>query len=690
MNISWEWLIELVDLSNIKPEDLAEKLTLAGLEVENISDNSSKNIILEISTTANRGDTLSVIGIAREISAVLDRPLIFSQAKLPLHMHHQNIVKNDHHHSYSIRGSITNIRTTHTPKWLKQRLKVSNIEPSNILEDIQNFIYLKWAQHIDFFDLDSLSCNNSDALYTGFKTGFGTLNEPFLTKEGQLITDHTCEIITINNSKKPIALAGITTRAEYAANPKTTNLLLQISKFNSKFINQATQTLNLDTNNSHIHKKDLKTIDLLDAYSECVFLITSLCLGSVQNTVYMHRNNCIYPYIKLSTQEIVSTLGPNFIKKNNNLTSVENLYINIFKKLRFIIWIKTKYLIIETPLDRIQDVSRGIDLIEEVSRIYGFNKFNGTIPYYKEYGLKGKQHNRIAHIRSVLRTVGLSEVIHSSLVESKYIEPIVCNPVIKECNAIRSSLIPSIISTYAYNLQQGNSSIEIFEIGRVFKYKNSNYEEAIHLAGIIGKGENIRAKWQDNLRGLSWFEAKGIMEEVFERLGATILWKPLDLSLDLYKELKPYFSTASTSTLYCQNEIIGLFGTLRTSEVKISISDKNIYGFEIFIDKINYKLANTRYFKSYTKYPAITRDVTMTIPHNISFDTVMNKISHIKNPLVESVNLLNLYRNETQYGKFKRLGFRIKYRSSSGTLASETIDNIENTLKTTISQTFTN
>ena len=690
MNISWEWLKELVDLSNIKPESLAEQLTLAGLEVEDISCNDCGDILLEISTTANRGDTLSMIGIAREISAILDKPLIFSKAKLPLQIRHQSIVKNDHSHTYSIRSNITNITRTNTPEWLKYRLIVNNIEPINILEDIQNFIYLKWAQHIDFFDLDSLGGGNPENFYNNLNTSYGIKNEPFVTKEGNLIARNTSDILTINNNQKPIALAGITTAAEYSMGHKTTNLFLQLSKFNSKVINQASRFLNLYTNNAHSHKKDLKTLDFLDAYSECVFLITSLCRGTIQDIAYIHKNHYIYPYIKLPTEDIVSTLGDSFIQNDNNLASVQSLSINIFKKLRFITWKYTKYIIVEAPLDRIKDISRGIDLIEEVSRIYGFNKFTGTIPYHTEYGLKGKQHNRITHIRSILRTAGLSEVIHSSLVENKYMESIVYNPIVKECDAIRSSLLGSIIGTYAYNLQQGNSSIEIFEIGRVFQYKNTHYEEAVHLAGIIGKGNNIRAGWQDNLKGLNWFEAKGIMEEIFERLGTNILWQHLDLSLGLYQELKPHFAIASTSALYCQDKMIGLFGTIKTPELKLSASDNNVYGFEILIDKIDHKLEKTKCFKAYTKYPSITRDITITIPNNISFKNVIDEINRIKNPLVSSVDLLNLYKNDIQYGKSKRLGFRIRYQSSSGTLASETIDNIEDTLKSTINNTFTN
>ena len=690
MNISWEWLTELVDLSNIKPEDLAEKLTLAGFEVENISYKDCKGIILEISTTANRGDTISIIGIAREIAAVLDRPLIFSKIKLPLTVRHHNIVSDDYKHTYSLRGSITNITVSHSPEWLKHRLKVSNIEPTNILEDIQNFIYLKWAQHIDFFDLDSLGLNSNDTLYNSLKISSGIGNTPFLTKENQLIENSLSNILTITNNEKTIALAGITTGAEYRPNHSTKNLLLQISKFDCKTVNQASKMLNLYTNNADSHKKDLDTIDLIDIYRECIFLITTLCFGSIQDITYVHKNKYIYPYIKLPTQDIVSTLGLGFIKPDNNLKSIQSLANNIFKKLRFITWAHTQYLNVETPLDRIKDISRGIDLIEEISRIYGFNKFTGIIPYYREYGIKRKQHHRITHIRSILRTAGLSEVIHSSLVENKYMEPIVYNPVVKEYNSIRSSLLRSILSTHEYNLQQGNSSIEIFEIGKVFKDDNSKHKETIHLAGIIGKGRNIRSEWEDNLRELTWFEAKGIMEEIFERIGAYVLWKPVDLSVDIYKELESYFSFNSTSALYSQDTMIGLFGTIKSPEFKISTSDKKIYGFEILVDKIDYKVVNTNYFKSYTKYPCITRDITMAIPSSISFQNIIDEVNRIKNPLVESVDLLNLYTDTTQYGNCRRLGFRIKYRSSSGTLTSETIENLESVLKDTISNKFTN
>lgn len=687
MNISWQWLTEIVDLHNIKPEYLAERLTLAGFEVEGINHTNRDNAILEISTTANRTDTLSVIGIAREISAILDRPLIGSVAQSSLSINHQKITRDHLKCNNCIHGIITNLTINQSPDWLQRRLTDSNVIPKNILEDIQNFIYLKWSQHVDFFDLN---LNNYDELKDEIKIIYSTKNQQFITKERKNINIINSDILTFNYNDEPIAISGITISSQYATSPKTVNLIAQISHFHPDAIVKTSSELNLVTNNSIIHEKEIGASDLLSAYSECIFLLTKLCQGSISKIKYISENKYLYNKINLHTKQITDVLGTAINQKGicKDKKSVQHIAFKILSQLRFIVQIYPKCIFVEAPLNRKNDISREVDLIEEVSRIYGFDKFTGLIPYNKKQGeIKDKQY-KLSHLRSILRTAGLNEVIHSSLVEKKYTEPKVYNPLVREYNSLRCNLLGNIISTNFYNLQQGNSSLEIFEIGRVFQYKYYKYNETMHVAGIIGGNQNIRSNWTDNARELNWFEAKGKMEEIFERFNTEVTWTTVNVSNPVYKDIASYFRPKTTSILHYKDVPVGLFGTLKSSGLKTSFSDINIYGFEISLKEISNNPDKISYFKPYPKYPAITRDITVNIPESVSFEVVINELNKEKSPLIKSVDPVNFYRSKSRKGGYKHLGFRIKYRSPERTLTSEEVDNLENILKNKIHNKF--
>ncbi len=683
MHISLEWLKELVDLKGIQPTYLAERLTMAGFEVENINYNDLDDAILDISTTTNRVDTLSMVGIAREVSAILNRPLLTSISIRPLHVNHKNVLPECNRELYYLYSIVNDINICQSPPWLQQRIINNNFIPGNILEDIQHFIYLKWAQDINFFDLDKTYLTNGN-----LKTESELDNYNFINKQNQSNIKIDSESNTIDHKK--ITCEEIFTGSHEIATSHTTNLLVQASNFTIDHTSNKLQNFNLQNSNSSLDQNILNITDILHAYSECIFLIKYLCHGSDREIYYLSQNKYIYPLIKLPTQYITNILGTYHItyNKKQEKNCLSNLSTQILRKLRFLVWIYSEYILVHTPIARTKDITRSIDLIEEVSRIHGFDKFTGHIPRWQHSGKKRQQYNKIIHLRSILRVSGLNEVIHSSLVEKSFQEPGIYNPIIQEYNSIRSNLLINIIKTQLYNYYQGNSPAEVFEVGKSFAYVNKQYKESVHVAGIIGKNQSIRSKWQDSLKGLSWFEAKGIMEEILERLNLCVVWQPLDTSFALYTNLANYFCPRRTATIYHHNRPIGIFGSLNIQNLKRPLLVGHRYGFEIILDNICYQPNSIKYFYSYSKYPAVTRDITVKVPNHISFQQIIDKISNEQDSLIESIKLLNFYSSHIGNNKLKRLGFRITYRSLSETLTSHIIDRLETKLKKNINEQF--
>jgi phenylalanyl-tRNA synthetase beta chain len=686
MNISWQWLEQLVDLRTIEPKFLAEQLILAGFEVEYSTIKDKKQIVFEISTTTNRTDTLSIIGMAREISAILNSPLIKQYNQLNLRINHQKITPKYIKCKSYISSQIDCIKITDSPEWLQEKLRLQNIIPINNLIDIINFIYLKWSQHIEVFDLNKIVQNKKTTV--NLNTQWSKIGEQFIDRDGMILKIPSTNIIAIYNHDMQIALAGIGANCGSEVTTNTNSIVVQIAIFETKIVEETCQELNIRSNTSILYEKGVGQSDLLDAYSEGVLLISNLCQGIISETNYLSHSTAKYNSINFNLKNIERTLGYVKTAKNDThkITINKNISLNILDRLNFIIYDFIDYLEVKRPLGRLDDISREIDLIEEISRIYGFDKFISSIPNKKKYGDQRNEKYKIGHLRSILRNIGLNETIHSSLTNTFTKEVEIYNPLIQEYNCLINNLLSGLIETNFYNVKQGNSSVEIFEIGRTFKRQGNQYMEETHVAGIIGGKALLRSEWSHKPLSLSWLQAKGDLEEVFERLGIKIRWSKIDLNFELCKTISKHYHPKKMSMLCLKDEPVGIFG-----ELNIRLSSDNsinfkIYGFELIFDKMKNKTKRIHHFQPYSKYPAIIRDITAKVAKNVSFEQVMNAIRIKNNGLIESIKLLNTYKEEKSQDK--SLSFRVTYRSNQITLASKQVDKLEKDIRTTLSDKF--
>nr|YP_009314618.1 Phenylalanine-tRNA ligase beta subunit [Liagoropsis maxima]SCW22872.1 Phenylalanine-tRNA ligase beta subunit [Liagoropsis maxima] len=665
MNISWKWLGELVDLKHITPEQLAEKLTLAGFEIESIQADDVHKAILDISNTTNRPDTMHIIGIAKEIATILQSPLELSWTQVHLPIKRIYLKSNQITYTDQIISHISNIHVSESPQWLKDRLKLYNIKSQNNLVDIINFIAIKWSQHITIFDYTKLK-EKYDIKYT--TDSIDHINLKILDKEEQATTHYE----------------GVTSNFQNLLDQNTTEILVQAKIFTKTTVRQILQNIELEPHLAFLYKKESYNNDLLDAYSEAILLINSLCKSKTYNICYISTAHKIYRPIKFNSKKLNTLLGP--VKATKDISRYKYKEIDwiqkIFHNLNLILHSGSDNYNIEIPLYRLNDLAREIDLIEEISRIYGFDHFVDKIPIHHKVGAKTISKYRIVHIRSVLRSIGMHETVHSSLANADNNNVNIYNPLTTEYKNLRNNLIGAIIDASTYNLNQGNYPLEIFEIGRIFQNHTNNYNETTHIAGIIGGSKHIRTEWDQKPISLSWFQAKGDMEEIFERLNIPVQWKKPDKNFYIYKNTYKYFHPKYISVLYINQNPIGIFGQLSIILDKTNITNK-IYAFELSIDKLLIQPTDKTInrFYQYPKYPAIVRDINIKFSENISLEKILDILDNHDNPIIESVQLFDVYKQSTQNSYCKSLSFRITYRNPNNTLTNKQVDSIESQIK---------
>nr|YP_009313184.1 Phenylalanine-tRNA ligase beta subunit [Dermonema virens]SCW21438.1 Phenylalanine-tRNA ligase beta subunit [Dermonema virens] len=658
MNISWQWLGELVDLKSVTPKQLSDKLTLAGFEIDNLDIEREKEPVLDISITANREDASNITGIAKEISSLYKTRMVVSNTQLNLRLIKKVFVSDQAQYTHQLTSIIDGIQVKTSPLWLQKKLSTYKIDNTNNINDIIHLINLKWSQHLRVFDLDKI--------------------------KKQL----NCETISLDEITTLFQIPDRLDNVKAEITGQTQSIFLHMGIPKSSLRHRLYQELKVHPNIRSVYKKEnnSRISTITDSYVEAIMLITKLSeTNQYSEIIYTSNPKQIKRPIKFKHEEITTILGP---LKNHDELNLYNTY-DIIHNLHFIYHSDSVQLYLDIPGHRKQDIERSIDVLEEISRIYGFDNFSDSLPRHKTKinHHKGHSKNRIKQIRNICRCIGLHETVHSSL-GYKY-ETKIYNPLTADYNSLRDSLLPGLIKSNIYNIKHNQQSIEVFEIGKIFQKdrNNSCYKEMNHIAGILGGNLQLRKNWSERPTSISWFQAKGDMEEFFERLDTTITWKTANQkNIHFVNQLlKQEFYPKRSSIIYRHDKPIGIFGEIKFDKEVQKISEP-VYGFEISIDNLT-STDNTyeKLFHPYTRYPSIVRDIKIEIPATMEIEDVIQKLNNINETYIESIKLFDVYKQNTN-SSLKSLGFRITCTSFEGTLTNEKVNTIEEKVKLYLSR----
>ena len=648
------------------------------------------DVILDLTSTANRADALSMVGVAREVVALTGATLRLPQAEKPTVQNRSGslsvkVVESQACPTY-IGTAIEGVKIEPSPLWLQQRLQSAGIRPISNVVDVTNYILLEWGQPLHAFDRDRLvTVAGSDALTIGVR--FAHDQESLKTLDGNTKTLHD-QTLLITANDKPVALAGVMGGEETEVYEGTQNLLLEAALFDTAAIRRSARSQGLRTEASARYERGVNIAELETACDRALKLILELAGGTIaaQETADSRSSEAVTRMITLRLERVNQVLG--MVELDDDIgdlpaSEVERTLAALGCELTVI---KPDVWSVTVPFYRYRDLEREIDLIEEIARIYGYNKFCDTLPEKTEPGYLSIEQAITRKLRESLRAAGLTELIHYSLGKPESEQQVIlANPLFTEYSALRTDLISGLIDAFLFNLEQGNGALNGFEFGHVFSREEEGLTEAEFIAGIMG-GDPTQGKWVRSGRDqpLSWFEAKGILDAVFKRVGLTIEYQP-DRRDD---RLHP----GRTASLWSQGNRLGTFGQLHPQLRQERDLPDEIYVFELDLNVAIAQLEREDIliptFRTYSTYPSSDRDLAFYVATTVAVADLKRLITKTGGKLLESVELFDEYRGDRVPEGQRSLAFRLVYRADDRTLTDEDIAPIQQEVREAIVEKF--
>ena len=695
MLISLKWINELINVENTNLDELIEKLTLGGFEVEDtfeIEVGKTTETVLEISATANRADSIFAEGIAKEIGALLNKAPFLNPYKVDpfqpeavlTDSFFKNQMDNDSCSTF-LTIIVENIQNTSSPKWLKQKLISSEVEPTNDLSDFQNYILLETGYPFEFYNFDKIQEKTNTKNFELTLTTANKLNSKDQYSELQTDT------LILKQNDLSLGIAGICSNEQLQVNNSSnlTSIVIEGSIFGSKIIRQTSRKLGVRTDRSARYEKGLNNHN----FNKTVCRLLNLLRINNPNITYkIHTVAQVTEKplrsICLNYKNIIEILGPTQINKNSKSMDISIQQITSYLQrldFKFEVNSKTNSWDVLIPKSRMDDITREIDLIEEIGRLHGFNNFISYLPSVKTIGLEDFSYQTRKKLTACFLSEGLSELIQYSLVkEEPFLQNSVklVNPLISDCSILRTSLLPSILTTLTENIKQGNRNIEGFEFGHIFSTKNSEKE---YVGGNFG-GIETKRTWSESTEILSWFEAKGKLEDIFKKLNIRIIWRKT-IPQTYQKILHPY-RTAEFCLL--DGTFLGIFGQVNPIMAKQMNINSDIYLFEFDFTVLKNELKNNLLplYEVYSSYPKIIKDLSFIVNQAVSFVDIQKSILETGTDVLIQLELLDEYKSESIPSDCISLCIQLTFQSTEKTLRTQEVETILNSIQTMLLEKY--
>lgn len=625
MNISLNWLKDLVEIKK-KPKDLADLLTLSGAEVESVK-KKGDDYILDFDITANRGDELSVLGIAREIAALTNKKVKLSEPKikkqtsdLPLDVEIDNPLICPR---FSFR-IIENIKVKPSPKWLVRRLKSYGFRPINNIVDITNYVMIELGQPLHAFDYDKVkgACMNIRRAKKG---------EQVTTLDGiPRALDE--DAIIIEDKERLIDLAGIMGGQNSEVSEDTKTIILEAAQFSPVLIRRTSKRQSLESDASYRFERQIDPEGNIVALNRAAELIEECANGKIGDLRDIQKHKYTPTEIEVDYKKINKLLGEE-IKQSASEKYLKRLGFEILES-------KENKAKVRVPSWR-NEITIWQDLAEEVARMYGYANLKTKEPKKSKKDNTKTTYVQKELLKDILAAIGLSEVYSYSFLSDKDVEVFHCNPenlfevenpVAPENRYLRDQLSPMLVKVVAKN--PTFEEIDIFEIGQVFDKKKG---KQIHLAvGLAGK------------------ETKSINQIILsinDKIGFDLKWKTQNLGeeeLSRYKIKKKSVEIAETD----------LSSFLKRKPLKGS-----------------YQLIEDVFYRAISRFPSVTRDLAFVVEPKVNSEEVRKDIQGLSD-LIKQVELFDQY-VDIKLGEHKMsIAYHLQFQSSKRTLKNKEIDQL--------------
>lgn len=633
------------------------------LEFLNLNDH-----VLELGLTPNRADCLNVIGVAYEVAAILEE-----EVKLPNTSLSTTEEKAEDFISVSIESFednpyygamiIRDVKIGPSPLWMQNRLMASGIRPINNIVDITNYVLLEYGQPLHAFDYNRLGSKEIVVRRAAEGEHIQTLDDQDRTlKDTHLV---------VTNGTDPIAVAGVMGGATSEVQSDTTNVLLEAAYFASGRVRASSKDLGLRSEASSRYEKGIDRNRVFAAAMRAAGLMAELAGGKVAEGIVEAGKREVNTYsVKMDVSRMNGLLGTNITAEQTGA---------VFNRLGFSYKETDGQFEVVVPSRR-PDITIEADLIEEVGRIYGYDRIPTTylLSEARPGGLTENQAKR-RNIRNYLEGAGLYQAVTYALTtpaksahfsfSGDEVYPIsVAHPMSEERSTLRMSLLPQLLEVLQYNRNRSMEDLAIYEMGSVFINRQEVLtdlpEEYVFVSGAV-TGVFNEHLWQGERKTVDFFVLKGILEGLMNELN---LSERITYEAGEIENMHP----GRTAIVKLDGISVGFVGQLHPALQK-ELDLKDTYVFELNATSLLEKETDQMVYQTLPRYPSITRDIALVVDQELPAGDLTTVIQAAGGVLLKEVNLFDLYEGEKMEEGKKSLAFSLKYFDPERTLTDEEV-----------------
>jgi phenylalanyl-tRNA synthetase beta chain len=638
--------------------------------------------VLEIDLTPNRIDGASHIGSARDLVAYLRQTNGVELKKPDV----SNFKKDDDALKIDVEidnteacprysgVTLTNIIVKQSPEWLQNRLKAIGLTPINNLVDISNFVLHETGHPLHFFDADKIQGNKIIVQTLPEGTAFRTLDD----EERKL----SSKDLMICDTKNPLCIAGVLGGVHSGVTEQTKNVFIESAYFNPKYVRKTAKRHGLSTDASYRFERGADPNNTLFALKRAALLVKELAQGNISSDIVDNYPNLI-PNAKVNL-------------KLDNLSKIGGISIDL-QTLKNILASLDIYILNETndelelqiPTYRV-DVTREVDVIEEILRIYGYNnvettqKLKSSLSYTEDID-KEKYSDAISEF---LAGKGFNEIMCNSITKADYYNDlqtypkanlvVLHNPLSNDLNAMRQTLLFGGLETIAFNRNRQRADLKLFEIGNCYGLLNKeqtenvldNYSEESHL-GLFLTGNLQRESWSVKSQPTNFFHLKGYVENILSRMGIDInKLKVEEIENDIFAQGLIY---------KLKKQTLVTFGIVHENLLEQFDIDTDVFYADMKYGKL-LQLAekHTITYKEIPKFPEVRRDLALLLDDDIKFDHIRELAYQSERKFLKNVSVFDVYRGEKLGANKKSYGVSFILQDEQKTLTDKQIDKIMN------------
>lgn len=614
--------------------------------------------VIDFELTSNRGDLLSILGMAYELGAIYqkkvkDMDVSYKSIKDDITKEFEIDIQTDNCPLF-LAKKVKNVTIKESPEFIKNRLIASGIRPINNVVDISNYVMLETGQPLHYYDADRLGKTLVVRM---------ALDGEKLTTLDDQERNLTKEDIVIANKKEAVGLAGVMGGLSTEVEEDTKNIIIESAIFNPTKIRRTSKKIlrseasnrfekGLDPNRTYLAIE--RSCHLLEKYADAQIVSGMIAYDQVEKEDKI---------VTVTTPKINKVLGIDIPEKTS---------ISILESLGFKVK-KDKNLLTVTVPRRRGDINISEDLIEEVGRIYGMDKITGKLPIFEsELGKYDKIKREIKH---KMASLGLNETYSYTLIskdkvktftKDEFTEIMLNDPMSEDRNTLRYSLLPSLKDIYTYNKSHHQEDLSIFEVGKGFYKENNTYKEKLTLAALM-TGDfylDIPNKKVD------FYVIKGIVEEILDYLGYRNRYSFV-IDDHIPSELHPHQS----ASIVLQGKNVGIIGKVHPNVLK-----GDVYVFELNLDEVlSFKTSKMSY-KDVPKFPGMVKDVAFIVDNQMKAEDIIKVIKKAGGKLLTNISIFDIYSGEKVEENHKQIAFKLHFEDPSRTLTDEEVMGIFNNI----------